>query len=659
MDGAAGELAALLAAAGHAAAAARVASVATLGDADVVEIAAMVAAKPFHAVGAHRLALLELARAAELTVHNELRADLLRRAADLARDDQAVALEIEAEIVRDLARDGEADAAERRGATLVAQAGPDDSAALARTLDALGNISAWRATPTDLAQAERYLAEAAGLAGAIGRPDWRARSLLCLGYRVHFDRGEFDRAAARLTEAVALLPETDRLRAVLLTFLGEVALARGSAGELANALTESAAIGRRLGDQRLLAYAAWAQAKAAAVAGDQALTMAWLEETERHPGDWFEHPTGIEFLADAATMADRVGETQAARRYLARADERATEAELPELTLFATGALAARSGDPNAAEAPLLAALDSPELPPREVWRVHLLRALAAWRAGDRFKATQLAAAAFASATAIGVPELPNRLESAAVAALAPVLERGSTAAPRAAVTVLGGFAASIDGADAHLPEGKPAQLVKLLAAAGRTMPIDEALEVLWPGADSETARRRLRNVLTRVKAAAGDLVIRRGDQLALGPEVVVDATTFVRAAEAALAVPAESRAPFARAALAHHAGELLPADRYEDWASTPRERIRGLALSMLGALADEAERAGDLAEAVDVVARMADLDPLDERHPVRAARMLTAARQPSQAAVWARRARKVCEDLDIPEPPEVAAALA
>ena len=62
-----------------------------------------------------------------------------------------------------------------------------------------------------------------------------------------------------------------------------------------------------------------------------------------------------------------------------------------------------------------------------------------------------------------------------------------------------------------------------------------------------------------------------RGDVVALFPdaELTVDALEFERLAR--LAAEHED-ADLARDALAWYAGELLPADRYEDWAADRRE---------------------------------------------------------------------------------------
>ena len=84
--------------------------------------------------------------------------------------------------------------------------------------------------------------------------------------------------------------------------------------------------------------------------GDGAATLQRIRTVELNPGEWFEHPTGIEFLADAALALARTGSEDLAAEYAARATERAEAAGHPEIAWLAEGAVAARWGDPELAE---------------------------------------------------------------------------------------------------------------------------------------------------------------------------------------------------------------------------------------------------------------------------------------------------------------------
>ena len=71
------------------------------------------------------------------------------------------------------------------------------------------------------------------------------------------------------------------------------------------------------------------------------------------------------------------------------------------------------------------------------------------------------------------------------------------------------------------------------------------------------------------------------------------------------------------RAAVAAYTGDLLPEDRFEDWAARPREELRESFCDLLVDLADTAAAAdatGHEAEALDALQRALATDPLHER---------------------------------------------
>src|SRR5207248_2140548 len=69
--------------------------------------------------------------------------------------------------------------------------------------------------------------------------------------------------------------------------------------------------------------------------------------------------------------------------------------------------LAARHGDPEAAERHVQRMLAAPWIETRDTWYTALLRAYIAARRGDRHSAAQSTAKAFAAAAALGYPQLP------------------------------------------------------------------------------------------------------------------------------------------------------------------------------------------------------------------------------------------------------------
>jgi predicted ATPase/DNA-binding SARP family transcriptional activator len=150
----------------------------------------------------------------------------------------------------------------------------------------------------------------------------------------------------------------------------------------------------------------------------------------------------------------------------------------------------------------------------------------------------------------------------------------------------------------------KARTLVKLLALApGQRLHRDVLLDLLWPGRPAGSAVNNLHQALhvaRRVLAGDGtraglmelqnDLVVLRVDA-----PVEVDVSRF---RELAAGGP-EAR----RAAVAAYTGDLLPEDRFEDWAAGPRAELRGLLCELLVDLGDAAS-----------LQRALEIDPLHER---------------------------------------------
>jgi predicted ATPase/DNA-binding SARP family transcriptional activator len=153
-------------------------------------------------------------------------------------------------------------------------------------------------------------------------------------------------------------------------------------------------------------------------------------------------------------------------------------------------------------------------------------------------------------------------------------------------VALLGGFSVRVGGR--AVPGSwrlrKSKTLVKLLALAdGHRAHRDVLAGVLWPGLDPAAAANNLHQVLhagRRALASDGsapaDALCLRDDVVILWPDgdLVVDADVFAAAAQRALRSGAVE--DFG-AALKLYAGELLPEDRYADWAAPHRERLAAL----------------------------------------------------------------------------------
>ena len=187
----------------------------------------------------------------------------------------------------------------------------------------------------------------------------------------------------------------------------------------------------------------------------------------------------------------------------------------------------------------------------------------------------------------------------------------------------------------------RAAELVKLLALTPRRrLHREQAIDALWPRLPLAAAAPNLRKAAHFARSALGtpDALVLGGEHIALWPQadLEVDAARFERDAEAALR---GGNPDACAAAAAVYGGELLPDDRYADWAGEPRERLRALHLRLLA-------RAG-LWEGV------AATEPTDE--PAARALMRLAALAGNRAAALERyhRLRTALAQLELEPSPE------
>src|SRR4051794_29781551 len=190
-------------------------------------------------------------------------------------------------------------------------------------------------------------------------------------------------------------------------------------------------------------------------------------------------------------------------------------------------------------------------------------------------------------------------------------------------IRLFGSFAVRVG--DRLVPEGawrlrKGKSLVKLLALSpDRRVHRERATEWLWPDRAPQAAANNFhqalyiaRRALETAGAEAAHVLPLRDDMLLLNPRgtVEVDVDAFEAAAARARATRA---VPDYRAALDLHGGELLPEDRYENWAASRRDALSETQLGLLLELADLLTEAGDSAAAVERLEQAVVLDPLHE----------------------------------------------
>jgi DNA-binding SARP family transcriptional activator/pimeloyl-ACP methyl ester carboxylesterase len=154
-------------------------------------------------------------------------------------------------------------------------------------------------------------------------------------------------------------------------------------------------------------------------------------------------------------------------------------------------------------------------------------------------------------------------------------------------IRVLGGFEVSVDGR--RVPNQawrhqRASDLVKLLALAPRhSLHREQVIDALWPDLPPEAGAANVRKAAHYARAALGstEAVLLRKRQVELWPdaELVVDAERFETDAESALrAGDADACAALADS----YAGDLLPDERYEDWAGERRRELHALHLQLL-----------------------------------------------------------------------------
>ncbi len=144
-------------------------------------------------------------------------------------------------------------------------------------------------------------------------------------------------------------------------------------------------------------------------------------------------------------------------------------------------------------------------------------------------------------------------------------------------MTLLGGFAAEAGGSpvpDSAWRLRKARELVKLLALAdGHRLHREQAMDVLWPDRDPGSAANNLNQAVHAARKALGGEAIELQDGL-----LRLDADLDVEAFELAATDARRDRTAAAcERALALYGGELLPENRYDDWAELERGRLAAI----------------------------------------------------------------------------------
>jgi predicted ATPase/DNA-binding SARP family transcriptional activator/DNA-binding CsgD family transcriptional regulator len=204
----------------------------------------------------------------------------------------------------------------------------------------------------------------------------------------------------------------------------------------------------------------------------------------------------------------------------------------------------------------------------------------------------------------------------------------------------------------------KAANLVKLLALSpGHRLHREQIMDLLWPNLGRQAASNNLRVVIHAARRAldldpnaASDYLTLQGEQLTLcpGEQLWVDVEAFEEAA--ATARRSRELAVY-RTALDLYAGDLLPEDRYEEWAEEHRRRLRETCLSLLLGLARLHEERGEYNLAAEALRRVVTQEPTNEEAHASLMRLYALSDRRGEAIAQYGRLREVLSALAGAEP--------
>ncbi len=138
-----------------------------------------------------------------------------------ASDDGPLRRALEAEHVRDLARNASPDAVHQAD-ELLPRLGEDEAATRGRVLLAAGVAHGTRSSPESLAAADRAFTEAAGLFRLLGERQWESEALSRVAHMVNYHGGRPHLAAEQQAQSIALLPAGSRDWAIALTYYSDI-----------------------------------------------------------------------------------------------------------------------------------------------------------------------------------------------------------------------------------------------------------------------------------------------------------------------------------------------------------------------------------------------------------------------------------------------------
>ena len=187
----------------------------------------------------------------------------------------------------------------------------------------------------------------------------------------------------------------------------------------------------------------------------------------------------------------------------------------------------------------------------------------------------------------------------------------------RLAISILGGFEATLDGAPVVVPKKKARALLAYLSLnAGRSHSREKIAALLWGNSGDAQARASLRQSLSSIRRAlpngkADGLVIDGETFLLDAGKVAVDAAAFLR-------LISDDSVEAMRDATKLYRGDLLEdfhlrEPSFQEWLDTERARMRRLGIDAHLRLLGHLEHHGELEEAIAIACRLLEIDSLLE----------------------------------------------
>lgn len=585
---------------------------AELGTTDLIALSATLSTPAAAAAPAadRTRAHLLLARTASYRGETSTQSEQIDVAADLAGSDPTLLRAVAAERLDVAVRTAtEVEAIE----ALIAQCSdqidhcPDEETRTGAVLRLVrARAGAWLAEDQTLQVARRDAPEAAGLFHALGDDLGRLRSLLILGWGVLPQLGQLDRAIERLRAAADLAPPSSPQRAEIGVYLAELQTLVGADTDAAATLAEVLACAGI--PDVTIGYAAWERASLAFEHREHDQVRRWVAHARRFAGDWYGARAGAAFDCSVAEWAAELRWPDAPD-LLARARDQVADHGYPAQLWMAEACAAMAAGRWDSAAEHLQAWLE--EGSTGHDWRCLLRLAWVELQRANPGRARELTRQAVEIADSVGHPEVIALREPQRWAALS-VLTTAAEASLE--LRVLGEVCVVTAGVPVRVTGDKPRQLLAALAVLDRPVRVGEASELLWPGVEAEVGRRRLRNVLARIRTH-GDLVVRDDDLIRLSGAIPTDVGRFSAAAERLLraGIGTDADVELARDLVTRFgSGPRFEPDEILPDAAAALARLQRLAVGVHRMLAEHLAGVGLLDEAISVAERWARLDPYD-----------------------------------------------